>query len=132
MTNFDEFMRSRETASTAFVNGDAAPLLAISAVDDPASIFPPTGAVVYGAEAVNAGNEQGARSFAAGGDNHFDILHSGADGDLGYWSGVQRSRVRMNNRDEPVEMNLRVTELFRRVDGRWKLFHRHADPAQTE
>jgi ketosteroid isomerase-like protein len=130
MTGFDEFLRSREAASTAFVEGDAAPLLAMSVADDPASIFPPTGAVVDGAEAVNAGNEQGARSFAPGAENRFDVLHSGASGDLGYWTGVQRSRVLMKGSDEPQQMNLRVTELFRRVDGEWKLFHRHADVAK--
>lgn len=131
MTDFDQFMQSREAASTAFVQGDAGPLLALSAVDDPASIFPPDGAVVHGAEAVNAGNQLVAQNFAAGAENDFDVLHSGADGNLAYWTGIQRSRVHLAGRDEPVEMSLRVTELFRRVDGRWKLFHRHADPVQA-
>lgn len=129
---FDEFMQTREAASTAFVEGDAGPLLAVSVVDDPASIFPPTGTVVQGADAVNSGNQKGAAAFAPGAENGFDILHSGADGNLGYWTGVQRSRVLMKDKDEPVEMNLRVTELFRRVDGEWKLFHRHADLAQDD
>ena len=130
MTEFDEFMKTREAASTAFVEGDADPLLALSAEVDPASIFPPNGAVVAGAEAVNGGNRQGATGFAPGAENRFDVLHSGADGDLAYWTGVQRSRVVMKGQDEPAEMNLRVTELFRRVDGEWQLFHRHADLLQ--
>ena len=130
MTEFDEFMRSREAASTAFVGGEAAPLLAMSVTDDPASIFPPTGAIVRGAEAVNSGNHRGAAAFAPGAENEFEVVHSGADGSLGYWTGLQRSRVLMKAKNEPVEMTLRVTELFRRVDGDWKLFHRHADLAQ--
>lgn len=132
MTDFDDFMRAREDASTAFVEGDVGPLLAISVLDDPASILPPTGAVVVGAEAVNAGNQKSAQSFTPGAQNEFDILHSGASGNLGYWTGIQRARVRMNDHDEPVDMSLRVTELFRRVDGEWKLFHRHVDLARTE
>lgn len=124
---FDAFMTKREAASTAFVEGDPQPLLAVSVVDGAATIFPPTGAVVEGAEEVNAGNERGAASFAPGAGNRFDILHSGADRDLGYWVGVQRSTLVMAGQDEPVTMDLRVTELFRRVDGEWKLFHRHAD-----
>lgn len=130
MTEFQEFLAAREAASSAFVEGDAAPLLAMSVLDDPASIFPPTGAVVHGAAAVNAGNRRGAESFGPGADNRFDVLHSGADENLGYWTGVQRSRVVMEGQDEPQQINLRITELFRRVDGRWQLFHRHADLAQ--
>jgi ketosteroid isomerase-like protein len=28
----------------------------------------------------------------------------------------------------PTPLDLRVTEVFRRADGEWKLVHRHADP----
>jgi ketosteroid isomerase-like protein len=30
-----------------------------------------------------------------------------------------------------VDMRIRVTELFRRVDGKWRLIHRHADMPST-
>lgn len=128
MTTFEDFLAARERTSTAFVDGDAGPLLGISVDTDPATIYPPTGVVVVGADAVNAGNAAGAKTFAPGAENRFDILHSGSDGDLAYWTGVQRSTVVLKAQPEPVEMTLRITELFRRVDGQWKLFHRHADP----
>jgi ketosteroid isomerase-like protein len=113
VTSFDSFLTARERASTAFVEGDAGPLLA-----------------VVGADAVNSSNTAGAESFVPGAENRFEILHSGSDGDLGYWTGVQRSTVLLKDKQEPVTMNLRITELFRRVDGEWKLFHRHADLLQ--
>ncbi|MGV1009052.1 MAG: YybH family protein [Dermatophilaceae bacterium] len=130
MTSFDTFLTARERASTAFVEGDAGPLFALSVDTDPATIFPPTGAVVIGADAVNGGNAAGAETFAPGAENRFEILHCGSDGDLGYWTGLQRSTILLKDNPEPVTMNLRITELFRRADGEWKLFHRHADMLQ--
>lgn len=130
MTTFDTFLTARQRASTAFVEGDVGPLLALSVDTGPATIYPPTGAVVVGAHAVDVGNAAAAERFAPGAENRFDVLHSGSDGDLGYWTGVQRSTVVLEAEPEPVTMNLRITELFRRVDGEWKLFHRHADALQ--
>ncbi|RYY41662.1 MAG: DUF4440 domain-containing protein [Chitinophagaceae bacterium] len=118
------FLAQRLKASTDFVEGSAGALLALSVTADPASIFPPPGTIVSGAAAVNACNEKGAAAFAPGAENDFEILHRDADERLAYWTGVQRSLVRMRGKEEP---HLRVTEIFRKEAGHWKLLHRHAD-----
>lgn len=125
--SFESFMQKRLAASTSFVLGDAEPLANISVTQDPASIFGPKGDVVSGANAVTAANEQGAQLFTEGGENNFEILHMAATDTLAYWTGIQRSKVKIKQSGELVPMNLRVTELFRPEKGEWKLFHRHAD-----
>lgn len=126
-TDFTTFLRERERISTAFVNGDAAALEAISTHRSPATIFGPKGDVVQGAQEVIAANGKAAGAFEAGSSNGFEILHQHSSGDLGYWVGLQRSLVRVKGKAEPVPFNLRVTEIFRREEGGWKLIHRHAD-----
>lgn len=124
---FTTYLRRRVAASDAFVDGDVQPLLAVSSHVDPVSIFPPSGTVVVGAEAVDAANVAGAASLEPGSKNVFDEAHSGVGGDLAYWTGVQRSTVRFAGKAEPVSMELRLTEIYRRENGEWKLIHRHAD-----
>jgi len=126
-TDFTTFLRERERVSTAFVNGDAAALEDISTHQSPATIFGPRGDVVQGAGQVIAANAKAAGAFDAGGTNAFEILHQHSDGDVGYWVGLQRSQVRIKGKDAPVPFELRVTEIFRRENGEWKLVHRHAD-----
>lgn len=129
--SFEEFMTRRLAASTAFVNGDVEPLVALSASTPPATIFGPAGTTVEGADEVNAANAAGAGSFEPVGRNTFDVMHQDADERLAYWVGVQRSTVRLHEQDEPVTMALRVTEVFRREDAGWVLVHRHADPLRS-
>jgi ketosteroid isomerase-like protein len=126
-TGFGEFMERRLAASTAFVNGDIDPLDQISTHTSPATIFGPGGDAVQGADEVNAANADGASRFEPGGTNGFEVMHQGADEDLAYWVGIQHSVVRMQGQDEPIPMDLRVTEIFRQEQGTWMLVHRHAD-----
>lgn len=126
-TSFDNFMEQRRRVAAAYVNGDANPLREISTRTDPATLLGPNGGVEEGAAHVIEVNEAGSHRFQRGSTTDLEVLHSGADGRYGYWTGLQRATVRVAGKPEPVPMRLRVTEVFRRDGDTWKLIHRHAD-----
>ena len=126
--SFEEFLRQRRRVATAFVNGDPGPLREVSTVAEPATFFGPGGGVESGAAHVLAVNEAGSRQFQPGGTTELEVLHSGASEGLGYWTGWQYATVRLDGQERATRMKLRVTEIFRREGGAWKLVHRHADP----
>ena len=128
LTDFKHFMKQREAASQAFVNGDNGPLNSISTHVSPATIFGPKGDCIAGADKVNAANANTAKHFEAGSENSFEVLQLAASGDVAFWAGIQRSTVNIQGKAHAVPMDLRVTEIFRRERGEWKLIHRHADP----
>jgi ketosteroid isomerase-like protein len=125
--DFDAFLLARTHAAEAYVNGDAAPLSGLLAQDSDATFFGPGGGAVHGAEAVAARYRSDAPAFERGSTTRLEILHAAAGGDVAYWVGFQHAMARLRGKPEPVPMKLRVTELFRREDGAWKLVHRHAD-----
>jgi len=49
-----------------------------------------------------------------------------SSGDLAYTVGFERGLVSIDGAP-PRPMTIRVTHLYRRIDGRWGLVHRHAD-----
>ncbi|MGC4042989.1 MAG: nuclear transport factor 2 family protein [Armatimonas sp.] len=126
--DFDAYLKKRKEASDAFIEGDFSPLDQVSTHSSPATIFGPKGDCVQGADEVNAVNAKGAESFAPGGENDFEIMHQHSEENLAYWVGIQHSVVHLKGKEKPVPMDLRVTEIFRKEKGQWKLVHRHADP----
>ncbi|AIE86525.1 polynucleotide phosphorylase/polyadenylase [Fimbriimonas ginsengisoli Gsoil 348] len=81
---------------------------------------------------MNAANASGAKNFEPGGSSRFEVMHMGSQGDLAYWTGIQWAKARMKGKSDSVPFNLRVTEVFRRENGDWKLIHRHADRLSEE
>lgn len=132
LRDFESFMEDRLKASTDYLNGKIETLNKLSVQTSPASIFPPNGIFIIGAPEVNNFNKTGAANFVASEENTFEILHKDADERLAYWTGIQRSSVRMDGQDQNVKFNLRITEIFRKENGKWKLMHRHADNLKTE
>jgi ketosteroid isomerase-like protein len=57
-----------------------------------------------------------------------DVEHTvvAISGDLAYTVGFERSRVSVDG--GPLrDMVIRVTHIYQRIDGDWKIVHRHAD-----
>lgn len=125
--SFQQFMEAREAAARAYVSGDPAPLSELATRNSPSTFFGPRGGHLQGPHNVWQRYERDAANFAPGSQSKFEILHMGASGGIGYWVGLQRASARMKDREQPVPMILRVTEVFRREGNDWKLIHRHAD-----
>jgi NAD(P)H-dependent FMN reductase/ketosteroid isomerase-like protein len=123
--DFERFMREREKAALAYVNGDAAPLDTMVTANDPATFFHPKGQRLEGAQAVQQRYDADAKSFAKGGSSRLEVLQKSASGELAFWTGVQEADVVLGGKKTP--MTLRITEIFRFEQGGWKLVHRHGD-----
>ncbi|MGB3391056.1 MAG: DUF4440 domain-containing protein [Pseudaminobacter sp.] len=119
MTSFNDFMNIREAAASAYCHGRADEVLTLSTSQEPASFFGPDGNAVSGAIPVKENYAAAASHFGPNGSNEFEILHKAEGGDIAYWSGLQKAVVEIDG--QPVPMTLRITELFRREDGEWKL-----------
>jgi len=48
--------------------------------------------------------------------------------ELACFAEVERYRAKVGGREEITPVSARVTSIFRKEDGVWKLVHRHADP----
>ena len=129
--DFAQFMQQREAAAQAYVRGDAKPLGQLVTHELPATFFGPHGGYRQNAD-VFATYESDAAVFAQGSETHFEIPHMAARDGVAYWVGFQKATAYLQGQAAAIPMNLRVTEVFRREAGIWKLVHRHADMLAVE
>jgi ketosteroid isomerase-like protein len=127
MEDFEAFLGRRRRAASAYVSGDGSQLDALVPHHGEASFHSPGGDTVTGAEIVAARYLQDAGGFEPGGETEIEILQQGASGEIGFWTGFQIATVRPLGKPESLDMRLRITEVFCRIDGEWRLIHRHAD-----
>jgi ketosteroid isomerase-like protein len=58
-----------------------------------------------------------------------DYLNAVVSGDLSFTIGIERQEgLHLGDQKNPIPRALRVTQVFRKEGGAWKLLHRHADP----
>jgi ketosteroid isomerase-like protein len=55
----------------------------------------------------------------------YELVAAGAGGDLAYTVGFEHKVFGTD--DGPISHTLRVTHVYRREDGRWRIVHRHGD-----
>ena len=113
-------------AERALVNGDPEPRLAMTSNQDPVTVFGARVPIRTGWEDVRETLRWLAARWSDCTDYRFDVLASGVSGDLAYLVGFEQ--IANSVVGAPVEpYTLRVTHIFRREQGEWKIAHRHAD-----
>jgi ketosteroid isomerase-like protein len=95
---------------------------------DDVTLANPFGPPVRGFDEVSARLDLAAGGFRDGRDWDFDNISTVITPELAYTVEVERSRIRVGGSDELTAVAIRVTTVFRREDGEWKVTHRHADP----
>ena len=114
-------------AARAYLNGD---LRAYAELADHSADFvltPPYGGDPRrGFDGSDAAVEWTARTFR-GGEVDVEVFDAYTSGDLAVLVAVERQHGEVGGLP-PQDWSLRITLVFRREDGEWKLLHRHADP----
>ena len=123
-----DMLPKQRAAEQAIHNGDVEPRLALWSRRDPVTL--------YGAKLSGTGwadLEPKFREVASWfGDSvayEFEVVAAGASGDLAYTVGYEHNNVSVNG--QPTTYTLRVTHVYRREDGQWRIVHRHADVPPT-
>ena len=114
-------------AEEVFVtNGDPGPRLDLWSKNDPVTLFGAMGMSQSGRDKLSETFTWVASRFSDVSDFHFDVELVGVEGDMAYTLGFERFNGSIASR--PVEPVLvRVTHIYWRENGIWKIVHRHAD-----
>ena len=116
-------------AEIAIHNGDAGPRIAMWSRNEPVTLF--------GAAVTRTGWAEARRTFERLGSLFSDctryeieVVTAGASGDLAYLVAFEHITASVNGAP-PESYTLRVTTVFRREDGEWRVAHRHGDSLRS-
>lgn len=134
MSELDDFLTTtlarQVEAEEALHNGDPAPRMQMWSRQDPLTLL--------GADKNGRGWDEVSRVFRWLGSRfsdctayRFELLAAGVSGDLAYTVGLEHTSVSWDG--VPLEpYTLRVTHVYRRENGEWKIVHRHGDRLTTD
>jgi ketosteroid isomerase-like protein len=130
MSDRDDFVAWTQSrlrgAETALHNGDPGPRLAIWSTREPVSVLGAWRSAV-GQEELRDLFHDLADTFSNCTLHLYEIVAADVVGEMAFTVGYERTHVSING--EPRRYVLRVTQVYRREDGDWKVAHRHADTA---
>ena len=131
MTDREEFIAWTQTrlrdAEEALHNGDAEPRLALWSSREPVSVFGAWRSAT-GQEEVRALFRDLAETFAECKSHVYELVSADVIGDIAFTAGYERTRASVSG--ERRRYVLRVTQVYRREDGEWRVAHRHGDTVE--
>jgi ketosteroid isomerase-like protein len=129
MSDLDEFLATtlarQVEAEEAIHNGDPRPRLAMWSTRDPVTVLG-AGRSASGSDEVSQLFRWLASGFSDCASYRFELVAAGVGGDLAYTVGYEHTSASWDG--TPLDPYiLRVTHVYRREDGEWKIAHRHAN-----
>ena len=121
----EDVLPRMKSADLDLHNGDAAARTAMWSHNEPVTLF---GAAytVSGWNDIGSVFEKLAARFSDCSSFEIEVVAADAGADLGYVVAIERTTASIGGRP-PAAYALRVTTVFRREDGEWKVVHRHGD-----
>jgi ketosteroid isomerase-like protein len=129
--DFDQVIEQNHLALDEFAKGNHASLERLYSQRDDVTLGNPFGPFVRGFEHVVQTMQRAASYYRDGEATGFDLVSKHVTPDIAYIVEVERYKAKMGGRNEISTLSLRVTSVFRREGGAWRLVHRHADPITT-
>ncbi len=118
-------------AVEAFLQGDLAPQKRLWSHRDDVTLANPLGPPARGWANVEAALDHAAAQIQGGEVLKAERISDVTTADLAYIVEIERARLKVGATDELAPVALRVTTIFRREEGAWRVVHRHADPITT-
>ena len=129
--NVDELLEQFDLATRGFLKGNPGPLKKVYSHRRDVTLANPLGPAVRGWEQVAATLEHAASQVRDGEIVDVENVAKYVTPELAYIVEVERYKAKVGGGEELAPISLRVTSIFRREDGDWKIVHRHADPITT-
>jgi ketosteroid isomerase-like protein len=131
LDDLDEVIERSHLALGEIVKGNPEPLKIVYSHREDVSLANPFGPPVRGWEQAAATIERAASNYKDGEIVGFETVAKYVTPELAYIVEVERYKAKVGGGEELAPISLRVTSIFRREDGVWKIVHRHADPITT-
>jgi ketosteroid isomerase-like protein len=121
-----EISEAQHRAESAFIRGEVAPRLELWSHREPVSVFAALGPSKVGWTELEPMFRSVAARLSAGTDTEFEIVAFDVSGDTAWTAGFLRFRVSIDG-DEPHRRTLRMTHVYRREAGQWRIVHEHSN-----
>jgi ketosteroid isomerase-like protein len=116
----------QHAAEAALVRGDVGPRMEMWSHNDPVTLFAGLGASKSGWAELEPMFRAVARRVSGGRDVTYEVVASDVSGDIAWTVGILRFTAHLDG-GPLTRYTLRLTHLYRREDGDWKVVHEHSD-----
>ena len=124
----DEIRQASEQFYAALnreINGDPGPMMEVWSHGSEVSTMHPLGGINVGWEDVRTGWEQAAQAISDGQVSLEDLVVVPLADDVAYTVGTEHGQAKVGG--DTVGVDWRVTNIYRREGGEWKIVHHHTD-----